>query len=101
MIDEITEAYEVLGQMPHCDSRVLHRKGRCSFCDQHPQWQALRVLWGINFSGEPADPKKKPCPSEEGRPAHVIHQWVGNQATEVPVRTTPRSIYEMINDDDL
>lgn len=96
---ELASVYETIPQFPHCDSRVLHAPSNCVYCDQHPQWQALRVLWGINFSGE-SDPEKLPCPSERDRPAFVIHQWPGNQATEHPVRTTPRNIYEMINEDD-
>lgn len=39
-------------QFPHCDQRVLHAKGRCEFCDRHPDWQKLREAWGIAFTGE-------------------------------------------------
>ncbi len=38
-------------QFPHCDSRVLHRRGECKYCDTHPDWQELRQAWGIAFTG--------------------------------------------------
>lgn len=38
-------------RFPHCDSRILHRAGECEYCDAHPEWQALRVAWGIAFTG--------------------------------------------------
>lgn len=39
-------------QFPHCDSRVLHAPGKCEFCDKHPDWQDLRLAWGIAFTGD-------------------------------------------------
>lgn len=87
-------------QFPHCDQNILHKPGACQFCDMHPEWQELRVVWGINFSGE-YDPTKAPCPSERHRPAFLSHRWVGNQATQEPVRTTPKNIYELVNEEDV
>ncbi len=78
----------VIQQFPHCDPRVLHEPKSCAFCDAHPDWQELRVHWGINFTGK-NDLSKHPCPSEEYRPAHVIHQWGGNRPTNVPVDLEP------------
>jgi hypothetical protein len=40
-----------IGQFPHCDQRVLHAPGECEYCDQRPDWQALREAWGIAFTG--------------------------------------------------
>lgn len=41
-----------IGQFPHCDQRVLHGPGDgCEFCNAKPEWQQLRVAWGIAFSG--------------------------------------------------
>lgn len=67
-------------QFPHCDSRVLHAPGECRFCDMHPDWQALRMHWNINFTGH-NDKRKKPCPAEVIRPFSVIDRWVGNKKT--------------------
>ena len=36
---------------PHCDQRVLHAPGECQYCDMCPEWQQLRVAWGIAFTG--------------------------------------------------
>lgn len=72
------EAYGILGTLPHCDGRVLHPPKVCKFCDEHPDWQALRVLYRINFTGE-EDPGKTPCPSLRDRPLETVHAWPGNQ----------------------
>lgn len=63
---------------PHCDSRVLHAPGVCKYCDMHSDWQALRILWRINFTGE-SYPTKRPCPAEMLRSVQTIHQWHGNR----------------------
>jgi hypothetical protein len=65
-------------QFPHCDSRVLHRPGECEYCDRHPEWQQLREVWGINFTGG-TDPKKAPCPATRDRDVATIHRWGGNR----------------------
>jgi hypothetical protein len=75
-------------QYPHCDSQILHREGACAYCDQHPEWQQLREMWGINFTGE-SDSNKIPCPSTRRRSLDDVHAWSGNQpkapeAPEVP-----------------
>ena len=51
-------------QHPHCDTRVLHAPGECKYCDKYGNWQALRNLMGINFSGH-NDPDKAPCPADQ------------------------------------
>lgn len=65
--------------LPHCDAKVLHAPGECKYCDEHPEWQDLRELWGINFTGEHKEGKIS-CPSELERPFNVINEWPGNQA---------------------
>jgi hypothetical protein len=65
-------------QFPHCDQLVLHREGTCRYCDAHPEWQELRALWGINFTGE-NDDSKIPCPSTRRRPLNSVHAWSGNR----------------------
>lgn len=75
-------------QFPHCDSNVLHSPGECEYCDRHPDWQELREVWGINFTGK-NEPDKSPCPSERFRPAHVVHRWHGNRPTNVTVALEP------------
>lgn len=63
---------------PHCDQRVLHAPKHCQYCDQYPDWQELRRLWGINFTGENVAGKIR-CPSEELRSLETINRWPGNQ----------------------
>lgn len=39
--------------LPHrADRTALHAPGRCPACDEHPDWQALRILWGVPFTGD-------------------------------------------------
>lgn len=64
---------------PHCDSAVLHAPGECRFCDQYPDWQELRQLWRINFTGHMQD-RKTPCPSVWFRDPLVRDLWGGNTA---------------------
>ena len=80
-------------QFPHCDSKVLHRKNECVYCDIHPEWQELREAWGIAFTGHSEDTVKAtdystgkeydktliPCPSEWDRPLDVINKWPRNR----------------------
>jgi hypothetical protein len=73
---------------PHCDQRVLHAPGECAYCDHYDDWQALRELWGINFTGH-QDDGKVPCPSEVARPLEKIYRWPGNQ---------PRSMVQIIEE---
>ncbi len=71
-------------QFPHCDQNVLHKPGLCRYCDAHPDWQELREVWGINFTGE-SDTSKFPCPSIRFRTAEQAQRWHGNQPTTGPV----------------
>lgn len=64
-------------EFPHCDNKVLHAPGQCEYCDEHPDWQHLRQVWGICFTGEP-NPNKIPCPAEQARPLESINKWGGN-----------------------
>ena len=80
-------------QTPHCDAKVLHKQGSCQFCDAHPEWQELRQIWGIAFTGHSEDTATAydhqtgeeyqkpliPCPSEWDRPVETIHNWHGNR----------------------
>jgi hypothetical protein len=62
----------------HCDQRVLHApEDNCQVCNGHPEWQQLREMWGINFTGH-RDPDKLPCPAEVERPLRSINLWYGN-----------------------
>jgi hypothetical protein len=80
---------------PHCDSKVLHRPGECRFCDARPDWQELRRVWGIAYTGHSeettpgwdhdgnlVEKPKIPCPSEWDRPVERIHAWYGNVPTQ-------------------
>lgn len=66
-----------IDQFPHCDQRVLHAPGECEYCDLHPEWQALRISWGISFTGH--DDGDLVCPATVRRDVETIHRWSGNQ----------------------
>ena len=66
---------------PHCDSSILHEPGECVYCDEYPDWQELRELWKINFTGK-YENHKVPCPSEWFRDVEKINLWGGNRATK-------------------
>lgn len=65
-------------QFPHCDQRVLHAPGECRYCDIHPNWQALRLAWGIAFTGWEPEEHELPCPATLRRSVEVINRWSGN-----------------------
>ncbi len=78
-------------QTPHCDARVLHAPNECRYCDKHPEWQELRKIWGIAFTGHSYDKNGKPakdeygdilqpCPAEADRGMESINGWGGNVA---------------------
>jgi hypothetical protein len=73
------EACELVGQLPHCDAAVLHAPGECQYCDRHPDWQALRVVTGIAFTGHEPAHDQVPCPSDARRGKGNAHQWGGNR----------------------
>jgi len=67
-----------LDRAPHCDARVLHAPGECGYCDTRPIWQALRLLWGIAFTGYEPEERELPCPATMHRDLAVINKWHGN-----------------------
>lgn len=75
---------ELIGRPPHCDQRVLHAPGECTFCDKRPDWQVLRTRWGIAFTGKtPEDTeysKQLPCPADFNR-GDKHKAWHGNVAS--------------------
>lgn len=76
--------FKNIQQFPHCDQRILHAPGECEYCDEHPDWQALRLAWSIAFTGwTPDETKNKqkelPCPADYNRgDNHKL--WPGNTA---------------------
>lgn len=69
---------------PHCDASVLHGPGKCRYCDARSDWQELRQLWGIAFTGETPTDHQIACPSDFRRGlGGAGRQWPGNRA-EVP-----------------
>jgi hypothetical protein len=107
-------------QFPHCDSRVLHAKNECRYCDARPEWQALREAWGIAFTGQTpvgiaapvnfgddgrryryevivdrGQPAPLPCPADFNRPPNTggdHRRWAGNVATsQEPVNESASS----------
>lgn len=73
------EAFERVGQLPHCDQSVLHAPGECQYCDRHPDWQALRIVWGIAFTAHEPKSHQLPCPSDARRGTGGAHVWGGNR----------------------
>jgi hypothetical protein len=67
-------------QFPHCDPRILHTPGECKYCDEHPDWQELRVVWNVNFTGG-KDPKLTQCPADLAR-GDSHKSWIGNVARQ-------------------
>lgn len=65
---------------PHCDAAILHRPGTCEYCDIYPDWQALRLVWGVAFTGETPTTDQIACPSDFRRPWGRAALWPGNQA---------------------
>jgi hypothetical protein len=66
-------------QFPHCDARILHAPGECAFCDKHPDWQYLRQIWDIAFTGYTPEGTELPCPADHARgDSHT--KWRGNVA---------------------
>jgi hypothetical protein len=68
---------------PHCDESVLHARGECEYCDEYPDWQSLRISWGIAFTGHEPSFGQMPCPSDFLRGTGQAHTWGGNRPTNV------------------
>ncbi len=85
-------------RFPHCDPSILHKPGDCKYCDAHPDWQALRIAWEINFTGED-NLQKAPCPSSKYRPAYQAHRWGGNHPTNAVVPLQAPTSWEHLEDD--
>lgn len=64
--------------MPHCDQRILHAPGECRYCDEYPDWQEVREVQRINFTGH-HDPDRAPDPAEHARSLETIERWPGNR----------------------
>ena len=75
-----------LGRFPHCDQRILHAPHECEYCDHYGEWQALRVAWGICFTGYTPDGTELPCPADHARGDNHT-KWGGNVAK--PVKSGP------------
>lgn len=66
---------------PHCDASVLHAPGECRWCDARSDWQELRKLWGIAFTGKQPTERQIACPSDFRRGFDGAgRQWPGNRA---------------------
>ena len=68
---------DYIQMFPHCDQRILHVPGECSYCDAYPEWQALRVAWGIAFTGWEPEGTELPCPADHAR-GNNHKLWPGN-----------------------
>jgi hypothetical protein len=69
---------------PHCDQRILHApEDECKYCNEYADWQELRRMWGIAFTGHTPLSDQLPCPADANRPpdSPADHrQWPGNVA---------------------
>jgi len=95
----LEQAMETLGQFPHCDYLILHSPGTCEFCDSRPVWQALRVIYGINFTNEDY-PNKEPCPSLVRRSLETINKWGGNRPHPKEVKPKRKTLLQRAVEDD-
>lgn len=86
----------MIEQFPHCDARVLHAPGECEYCDHHPDWQKLREVWSINYTGH-YQAGMSLCPAEEARGIDSLEAWGGNRST-VGRLPTPEEIDQAIAD---
>lgn len=75
---DMGQAADLVGTLPHCDQRVMHAPKECKYCDACPKLQALRVVWGIAFTGHEALEGQLPCPSDAARGTGGAHVWPGN-----------------------
>jgi hypothetical protein len=83
MFKKVTPAVidqDFITRFPHCDQRILHARGECRWCDLHPEWQALRVAWGIAFTGYTPEGKELPDPATAARGTASLNSWDGNRA---------------------
>ena len=81
---EVRDALDIfvatrIHQFPHCDPRVLHAPRECSICDAFQDWQALRIAWGIAFSGHDASKDQLTDPATQAR-GTAWKEWEGNRA---------------------
>jgi hypothetical protein len=67
-----------LAEYPHCDQRVLHSPGQCTYCDMYPAKQQSRIEQKVNFTGQ-AFEGLSPCPADLARGIGQAHGWVGNR----------------------
>lgn len=52
-------------RFPHCDQRILHSpEDGCQFCNELPEWQALRKVWAIAFTGHAPEHGQTACPAD-------------------------------------
>lgn len=65
---------------PHCDELILHAPGECDVCDQYPDWQRLRRMWGVAFTGHEPIGNELGCPAERRRRYSILNLWPGNKA---------------------
>lgn len=80
IVPEKLDIHKLLGTIPHCDCRVLHAPSECVYCDKHPDWQTLRQVWGIAFTGYEPDQNELPDPATHARGLDTVNKWHGNRA---------------------
>jgi hypothetical protein len=97
-----------ISQFPHCDQRILHApEDNCTVCNMHPEWQELRKMWGIAFTGHSYDQNGKlfvenghtilPCPAESNRGMKSINSWGGNIAYTPEVEEARAAYFRQVN----
>ena len=65
------------GTMPHCDERVLHSKGTCTYCDKAQTLQQYRTMLGLKFTDELQE--NDPLLPGEDRTKASAEAWGGNR----------------------
>ena len=85
---------------PHCDSRVVHAPGECTYCDDQPTLQIARLTANIAFTGYEPKPGQFPCPADAARPTNTPsdhRRWAGNKPTSATGDATwPRETFASV-----
>ena len=65
-------------RFPHCDARIMHIPGVCTFCDASGL-QEVRACWGKAYTGQEPEGDQAPCPANEARSDESLYSWGGNR----------------------
>jgi hypothetical protein len=85
------EAFQTLGQFPHCDPNVLHAPSICEYCDAQPRVASAPPSVG-NQLHERRRPPKKPRAPQRATARHT-RSTGGTAIARRKARPTPMSLF--------